>query len=328
MNSKQRVLTAIKCTGLPDRVPLQFDLGRALLDQFGEKHNIPVDYSPSYYEDVTYRISANALRTAMGSDCVVVSGGLPAGYNHPKTADGCIVNEFGMVMRQGLLYMDVVGCPLANVASADEVERFPFPDPYAPGRMDYAKRDIERFGADYFLIGDMELTMFEMAWHMVGLEKFMIDLVSREPHVEALLDKCKEFSIGIGKQLVALGVDAIWAGDDFGAQNGMLISPRLWRSVFKPRFREVFAEMKAVNPDVLICYHCDGARFIYDHTVMQRALGLGYQSDWAQRHLPTRRERNAFYQAAGYKMPPGKSGMAKLSGLDPSLTPPQILAHL
>jgi len=61
---------------------------------------------------------------------------------------------------------------------------------------------------------------------------------------------------------------------------------------------------------------------------MQRALGLGYQSDWAQRHLPTRRERNAFYQAAGYKMPPGKSGMAKLSGLDPSLTPPQILAHL
>ena len=87
----------------------------------------------------------------------------------------------------------------------------------------------------------------------------MVDLVSREPYAETLLDKCKEFSIGIGKQLVALGVDAIWAGDDFGAQNGMMISPRLWRSVFKPRFREVFAEMKAVNPDVLIGYHCDGA---------------------------------------------------------------------
>ena len=85
MNSKQRVLTALKRTGLPDRVPLQFDLHRGLLDQFGAKLGIPVDYSPSYYEDVTYRISANALRTAMGSDCVVVGGGLPAGYSHPKT---------------------------------------------------------------------------------------------------------------------------------------------------------------------------------------------------------------------------------------------------
>ena len=259
MNSKQRVLTALRRTGLPDRVPLQFDLHRGLLDRFAAKYGMAVNYSPSYYEDVTYRISANDLRTAMGSDCVVVGGGLPAGYRHPTTADGCIINEFGMTMRQGLLYMDVVGCPLANVSSADEVARFPFPDPYAPGRMDFAARDIARFGADFFVIGDIELTMFELAWHMVGLEKFMMDLVGREPYVEALLDRCMAFSIGIGKQLAALGVDAIWAGDDFGAQNGMMISPRLWRSVFKPRFREVFAEMKAANPNIIIAYHCDGA---------------------------------------------------------------------
>ena len=27
----------------------------------------------------------------------------------------------------------------------------------------------------------------------------------------------------------------------------------------------------------------DGAHFIYGHTVMQRAVGLGYQSEWARR---------------------------------------------
>jgi hypothetical protein len=72
----------------------------------------------------------------------------------------------------------------------------------------------------------------------------------------------------------------------------------------------------------------DGARFVYGHTVMQRALGLGYQSAWAQRHLPTRRERNALYQAVGYRVPPGKAGVARVRSLDPSLTPPQILARL
>jgi hypothetical protein len=56
----------------------------------------------------------------------------------------------------------------------------------------------------------------------------------------------------------------------------------------------------------------DGAHFIYGHTVMARALGLGYQSEWAKTHLPTRRERNAFYTAIGYRVPAGTNGLAKL----------------
>ncbi len=49
----------------------------------------------------------------------------------------------------------------------------------------------------------------------------------------------------------------------------------------------------------------DGAYFIYGHTAMQRALGLGYQSRWAQEQLPTRRQRNEFYTALGRKLEPG-----------------------
>ena len=259
MNSKERVLKALRRDGTPDRVPMQFDLCRSLLEDFGSKYGIPVHYSPSYYEDLMYRTSGNELRIAMGSDCVIVGGGLPEGYSHPETDDGCIINEFGMKMRQGLLYMEVVECPLADVTSVDEVNAFPFPDPLAAGRFDDAKTYIDKYKDDYFIIGDVELTMFEMAWHLVGMEKFMADMAMREPYIPVLLDRCKAFSIEVGKKLVALGVDGIWAGDDFGAQNGMLISPRMWRRLFKPRFAEVFAEFKAVNPDVLVMYHCDGA---------------------------------------------------------------------
>jgi hypothetical protein len=72
----------------------------------------------------------------------------------------------------------------------------------------------------------------------------------------------------------------------------------------------------------------DGAAFIYGHTVMQRALGLGYQSAWAQKHLPARRERNAFYQAVGYRVPPGKAGMTKLRGFTPGLPPAALIERL
>ena len=69
----------------------------------------------------------------------------------------------------------------------------------------------------------------------------------------------------------------------------------------------------------------DGAAFIYGHTVMQRALGLGYQSDWAKTHLPARRERNAFYQAVGYRVPPGKAGWRSCA--DPTSSPTILLSR-
>ena len=259
MNSKERVRTALTRTSLPDRVPVQFDLCRSLLEAFGAQYGMSVQYNRSVYEDVTYRISANDLRTAMGSDCVVVGAGLPAGYDHPKTADGCIVNEFGMVMKPGVLYYDVVGMPFSGPTTPDEVRAFPWPNPVAAGRFDDAIRDIARFKDDYFIVGDLELTMFEMAWHMTGMEKFMVDMSAGEEYVGVLLDKVLAYSIGVGKKLVELGVDGIWAGDDFGAQNGMLISPRMWRRIFKPRMAELWQELKRANPDVMIMYHCDGA---------------------------------------------------------------------
>ena len=67
----------------------------------------------------------------------------------------------------------------------------------------------------------------------------------------------------------------------------------------------------------------DGAYFIYGHTLLQRAAGLGYQSAWAAQYLPTRRERNAFYTTVGKLVRPGDTVV-----VDASLTPAALLARL
>jgi len=72
----------------------------------------------------------------------------------------------------------------------------------------------------------------------------------------------------------------------------------------------------------------DGAYFIYGHTILQRALGLGYQSEWAQTHLPSRHERNTFYTRLGRLVPPGEVNMARLKQLDPAMSPADILSKL
>jgi hypothetical protein len=83
------------------------------------------------------------------------------------------------------------------------------------------------------------------------------------------------------------------------------------------------AELAPLRGDFLA-----GAYFIYGHTVMQRALGLGYQSRWAHVHLPSRRARNEFYTKVGRAVPPGHAGLARLSQLNLLMSPEAITATL
>lgn len=70
----------------------------------------------------------------------------------------------------------------------------------------------------------------------------------------------------------------------------------------------------------------DGAYFIYGHTVAQRALGLGYQSQWAETHLPSRRKRNAFYTELGRRVEPGAASLARWQQVKSAPLPADILA--
>ena len=260
MKSKERVLRAFKRKdGDPDRVPVQFDLCRKHTETFGKKLGLEPDYALSYYEDLTYRISANEIRTRMGSDVVVVGGTVPHGYR-PEVVKGDItMNEFGMHMKPTSLYVEVVKCPLENVATASDIENYAFPDPYAKGRFDKARRDIDRFGREFFVIGDVEISLFEMAWHLTGLEKYMVAMLCDEPWLELLNDRVEEWSTGLALQLVKAGVDAIWLGEDLGSQTSTLIAPEDWRIRFKPRHRRMIEKMREVNPALIIIMHSDGA---------------------------------------------------------------------
>ena len=260
MNSKERVNKAFKkMDGIPDRVPIQFDLCRQHTESFGKILGIKPDYSLSYYEDLTYRISANEIRTRMGSDVVVVGGTVPDGYT-PVRVDGDItMNEFGMYMKPSSLYVEVVKCPLENVTTAGDLEKYSFPDPGAVGRFEKARRDTDRFGKDYFVIGDVEISLFELAWHLTGLEKYMIGMLCDEPWLDPLNDRVEEWSTGLALQLVRLGVDAIWLGEDLGSQTSTLISPEDWRRRFKPRHKRMIERLRMENPDIIVIMHSDGA---------------------------------------------------------------------
>ena len=260
MKSKERVLRAFgRGPGLPDRMPLQFDFCRTLTEAFGRKLGITPEYALSYYEDLTYRISANAIRTALGSDCVVVGGTVRRGFVPEAVGGGATKNEFGMHMKPTSLYVEVVRCPLETAESRADVDAYAFPDADAPGRFEAARRDIQRFGDDFFIIGDVELSLFELAWHLTGMEKYLIGMAMQEEWVDVLDERVERWTTRLALQLVEAGVDALWFGEDLGSQTSTLISPDQWRQRYKPRHKRIIEAVRAANPRVMVIMHSDGA---------------------------------------------------------------------
>ena len=260
MNSRERVLRAFKrLPGLPDRVPIQFDLCRQLADHFGKKLGIPVNYTDNLYEDVTYRISANELRIAMGSDVVVTGASVSDDYRIEKDANGTWLNEYQMRMRQGDVYVEVVGYPLAHAETKADIDAFQFPNPDAPGRFRDTEALVKKYKNDYLIIGDIEVTVFSLAHQLVGLEKLLIDMMMEAEYVVPLFKACAEFQTQIGLRLIEKGVDAIWYGDDFGTQISLIIPPETFREQLKPIYKQMNDRFKEAKPDIIPILHCDGA---------------------------------------------------------------------
>jgi len=69
-----------------------------------------------------------------------------------------------------------------------------------------------------------------------------------------------------------------------------------------------------------------GAYIIYAHSVLERELGLGYLSPWANASFASVAAKNDFFTAAGRALRPGAE--EKLSSLDAEVSPKQLLASL
>ena len=260
MTPRERVLKAFKrMPGLPDRVPIQFDLCRQLADHFGKALNIPVNYTENLYEDVTYRISANELRTAMGSDVVITGASVSDDYKIVKDEKGCWLNEYRMKMRQGDIYVEVMDYPLTHAETKSDIEAYQFPDPDAPGRFRDAEVLVQKYKNDYLIFGDIELTVFSLAHQLVGIEKLLVDMMMESEYVIPLFEACAEFQTQIGLRLIEKGVDAIWFGDDFGTQASLIISPETFREQLKPHYKRMIDRFKASRPNIILILHSDGA---------------------------------------------------------------------
>ncbi|MCE5184653.1 MAG: hypothetical protein LLF76_00815 [Planctomycetaceae bacterium] len=103
--------------------------------------------------------------------------------------------------------------------------------------------DIDQVNAfcrqtDKFVIGGCCPRPFERMQFIRGCENTLLDLASGTPEFFDLLGRVHAFYVEKLELWARTEVDALWFMDDWGSQQSLLISPTMWRRVFKPLYKD------------------------------------------------------------------------------------------
>jgi len=254
MTPKERVLTAIEHKE-PDKVPklssFTPEFASKLRKHFGMDDDLFNPHGGMEHD----------LELRLGNDILLTGQGFASSYY--QSLKESYTDEWGIGWKlveyktehgKGK-YTEISKHPLAK---DEALQDYIPPDPTIEDRYKSSKELVERLGKEYPIMGVIVCTIYETAWALRGFDKLMMDLVLNKELANRILDIPLNYHLYAGKKLVEMGVDLIWTGDDMGGQDGMLLSPELWRKYFKPRMAKLYLELKSINPNLKIAYHSDG----------------------------------------------------------------------
>ena len=255
MKARQRVEMALN-RELPDRCPMQV----SFTPEFAERLRADIELQGNRVHNPHGGGNTYELERYLGEDMLLTSVGWANSYylNDKDYSDewgiGWTVQPYETPYGRGH-YTEITHHPLAEESA---ISSYYPPDPERPELYRDAEQMIRDFKGEYWIVGVTVTTIFETAWALRGLEQIMLDMIMDPDLADHLLDIPYQYHLTAAKKLVQLGVDMVWTGDDVGAQNRMLISPKMWRQFLKPRMAGLIAELKAINPALKIAYHTDG----------------------------------------------------------------------
>jgi uroporphyrinogen decarboxylase len=149
--------------------------------------------------------------------------------------------------------------PMKNFQTLAEFEAYPYPHPVKEYDWNAFPAKVKAVqGQDLVAIASMQITIFEIAWYLRGMETFLMDLILNPDLVIYHLDRITTIRCELAQRYAAAGCDVLSLGDDVSTQQTMMMRVETWREFLKPRLAKVIQAAKSVKPDILIFYHGDG----------------------------------------------------------------------
>lgn len=187
-----------------------------------------------------------------GSDIVWVSM-KPSPDDRPREG----VDEWGAVWKNlGPTQLgEVKVFPLLDWSS---MASLPIPDIETTERWTELLAMRERLGDKFILANG--ISIYERVHFLRGLENTWTDIHEFPDELCAMIDILVEMNLKAIKHFAEAGADGYIFCDDWGLQERLMISPKSWRKIWKPRYEKIF---KAVH-EAGMCTFLHSCGYIVD----------------------------------------------------------------
>lgn len=154
------------------------------------------------------------------------------------------VDEWGAVWKNlGQTHLgEVKDFPLKTWA---DFEHLHIPDIHLPQRWKNLEGIREKAG-DKFILAD-GISIYERVHFIRGLENTWMDIYDHPDELCNLIDILTEMNLAAIERYAAAGADGLIFCDDWGLQNRLMISPKDWRRIWKPRYARIFKAAHEAN---------------------------------------------------------------------------------
>ncbi len=267
MTSRERVRKTLRFEE-PDRVPVDWGMMtisgihevalRNLLDYLGWDDEIVISDRVQ-----GLAIPPERLLEKFHVDTRVLWANPPSSWKYDPEPNGNWYDENGAYFVKNDYYCDFRGYPLGDALTIEDLKKYKMSDPVDAARFEGLRAKARNLyeNTEYALVGGNTVSLYYMAWTLRGYENFMADTACDEKFANYILDMIVDWwKAFLEVYLKEIGeyIDIMWAGDDWGGQDGPLIAPDEFRKNVAPRFKELIGYIK-YRTAAKVAYHSCGS---------------------------------------------------------------------
>ena len=136
------------------------------------------------------------------------------------------------------------------------IKGYSFPNPLDKRFFEDIPGKLKRHG-DCFRLFCIGFSLFERAWTMRGgMVNLMMDFYDAPKFVNELFKTIADYNIAQINEALKYDIDAVYFGDDWGQQRGLLMGYKSWREFIYPTLKRMYKVVHNAGKKVFI--HCCG----------------------------------------------------------------------
>lgn len=155
----------------------------------------------------------------------------------------------------------IEGCVLPEPT----LDGYSFPDPTDDRYFRDIPQRIEARG-DRYRVFSIGFSLYERAWTLRGMENLLVDFIEHPEFVHGLLGSIADYNIAQAKKALTYDIDAVYFGDDWGQQHGLIMGPALWREFLKPELTRMYRAVREEGRAVYI-HSCGDVDELFDELI-------------------------------------------------------------